>query len=365
VKQGIGPSAIERIAKSLDHCVPRFKKREFQSRALHGLDELELKARVNHVIEVLAEFLPPDFTKAMHILRQIPGNWDRGQPGDPLAGFAAWPLIDYVGVHGLAHPEDALDTLADLTGLFTAEFAIRPILLQHWDIAQPRLLRWVSHPDKAVRRLVSEGTRPRLPWGVRLPMLVRDPSPTLPLLEALRDDSCDIVRRSVANHLNDIAKDHPDLVVSLCKRWSTHAPKERLKLIRHATRTLVKAGHPGVWDVVGINARAQVDVENFRLHQNRISMGGALTFSVEIVSREKKSTSCVVDYVVHHVRANGRRTPKVFKLRELVIEPGARAEITKAHSFRPITTRAYYPGMHRVEITINGTAMASAEFMLD
>ena len=205
MKDGLGAEAVDRIQRGLSAALPGFEGAAFSAAALDGLEKLELKKRVRHLIEVLRDFLPSDFSDAAAVLSNLKTHWHRGDPGDPLRGFAAWPLIDYVGVHGLENPEVALPLLRELTPLFSAEFAIRPFLLRHTSVTLSFLQRWALDPDDQVRRLVSEGTRPRLPWGMRLKPFMRDPDPVLDLLEVLKDDPSRYVQRSVANNLNDIS----------------------------------------------------------------------------------------------------------------------------------------------------------------
>lgn len=176
MKDGLGVHAVKRIAKSVALVVPGFNAKAFQKDAERGLDELELKARVHHLIAVLHRHYDLPFKKLSKYLQDLPDVWDRGSAVDNKAGFAAWPLIDYVAAHGLQHPKEALQTLEKLTPLFTAEFAIRPFIQEHADITYTRLLEWCEHPSEHVRRLASEGSRPRLPWGMRLPQFIKNPS---------------------------------------------------------------------------------------------------------------------------------------------------------------------------------------------
>ncbi len=364
MKNGLGQAAVERIAGSLARTVPGFPKKKFSADAEAGLEALELKERVRHIIGVLHVYLPDDFSKAADILIQLKTNWISGEPGDPLAGFAAWPIIDYVGEHGLGHPEKALDVLKELTSLFSAEFAIRPFISEHFELTFQSLEQWCSDSDEHIRRLVSEGTRPRLPWGTRLPQFIGDPSPVFHLLEKLKDDPSEYVRRSVANNLNDISKDHPDAVIALCRRWKNPASSEREWIIRHATRTLVKAGHPDVFGLLGYTENPQVKLSSLELESDHINLGDTLSFKVTLQSASPKPQSIVIDYAVHHMKANGKTSPKVFKLQTLKIAPGETVEITKRHAIKPVTTRKYHPGEHAIEILVNGKTFGQAGFTL-
>lgn len=188
MKDGLDAGAIERIVQAFAGADPGFEGRAFRQRALAGLERLELKQRVDHIRDALAACLPADPLRARRVVLMACDRFPPGNPDDPLRGFAAWPVIQWVPLALLDHPLEALETLRRITGLFSAEFAIRPFLARHWDLALPLLEEWTRDPSPAVRRLVSEGSRPRLPWGERLRALQQDPTPVLPLLEALRDD---------------------------------------------------------------------------------------------------------------------------------------------------------------------------------
>ena len=364
MKDGLGAAALERSAAAIERCMPGFPKAKFLGQALDGLDALELKERVHHVIAVLAGFLPADFPDAAQILARLPGHWDGGDPDNPLRGFAAWPLIDYTAVYGLDHPDTALDLLRDLTVLFSAEFAVRPFIRLHPETAYAHMTQWCDHTDPHVRRLASEGNRPRLPWGERLPGFIADPSPVLALLEKLKDDPSEYVRRSVANNLNDISKDHPELVLQTCYRWLDDASDERRWIVRHATRTLVKSGHPDVFPLLGYTENPEISVESFRLEDTRVALGDALAFRFALTSTSKAEQKIVLDYGIHFMKANGTQNRKVFKLKSVTLKPGEVVEITKRHPIKPITTRTYYPGEHKLEVLVNGVGIADVDFLL-
>ncbi|MEH6605464.1 MAG: hypothetical protein V7711_07785 [Pseudomonadales bacterium] len=365
MKNGLAKPAVQRMASALEQLLPDFERKKFTSRALKGLDKLELKERVSHLIEVLHGVFPPDFIETAVLLKQLPAAWNYGNPDDAFRGFAAWPFIDYVGVHGLSQPEAALDTLKELTSMFSAEFAIRPFLIAHPEICQKHLDAWVNNEDDHLRRLVSEGTRPRLPWGMQLKPFIIDPSPNLPLLEILKDDDSLYVRRSVANHLNDIAKDHPDLVIDICKRWYTDASPEVHWVIKHATRTLVKAGHPDVFPLLGYSTNLQLAKLGIQLTKDRLQLGEPLNFEIALKSTSANNQKMVIDFAIHFVKANGLQKAKVFKLKSVDLAPHQTLILTKSHPIKPISTRKYYSGKHKLEILANGKSLGCYEFLLD
>jgi hypothetical protein len=215
-----------------------------------------------------------------------------------------------------------------------------------------------------VRRLVSEGTRPRLPWAPRLRAFQEDPRPVIALLELLKDDAERYVQRSVANNLNDIAKDHPELAVEVSRRWLVDASPSRRWIVRHALRSLVKKGHRGALDVMGVGGKPRVDISGIRLAPATTRIGGEVRFSFEIVSTSRKTQELLVDFAVHYVKANGTARPKVFKLRKLALPPSGRVELGSAISLKGMTTRKHYPGRHGIEALINGVPYRLGTFEL-
>ncbi len=365
MKDGLGAAAVERMAMALSKAWKDFPATAFRQSALRGLEDLELKQRVRHLIGVLRSQLPDDLTEALALLRRVPEHWHAGEPGDSMAGFAAWPLIDFVGEHGGEHFDDSMETMRCLTPLFSAEFAIRPFLERQPQRTLSRLAEWARDEDPHVRRLVSEGTRPRLPWGCRLRRFQEDPSAGLALLEILKDDPSEYVRRSVANHLNDIGKDHPERLVELCHRWSQQASPERRWILRHGLRSLIKEGHGGALRVLGYDPDVAVEVEKLLLKPPRLCLGESFELRFDVVSKQSTGAPLVIDYAVHHVKANGSTTPKVFKLKTVTLEPGQRLSVSKKHAVRRISTRTYYAGCHQVDVLLNGKCRGSLDLWLD
>lgn len=363
MKDGLGVHAIKRIATSVALVVPGFNAKAFQKDAERGLDELELKARVHHLIAVLHRHYDMPFKKLSKHLQNLPAVWDRGSAVENKAGFAAWPLIDYVAVYGLQHPKEALQTLEKLTPMFSAEFAIRPFIQQHTEITYAKLLQWCTHPSEHVRRLASEGSRSRLPWGMRLPQFIHNPEPLRAILEKLKADESLYVRRSVANNLNDISKDNPEWMINLCETWLADGHEHTDWIVKHALRSLVKAGDVRVFPLLGYAAKANVVVSEIRLDKKKIAQGEAIEFTCTITGG-KKAQNLVVDYVVYFMKANAKLAPKVFKLKNIALAANETIAITKKHSFKTITTRRYYAGAHQLAIQVNGLEMMRVDFEL-
>lgn len=365
MKTGLGVGAIERLAKNLSHGHRSLDQEAFVGEAVAGLDELELKDRVKHVADALGRHLAPDFPEAVAaILRCLP-HWDRGDCEDPLRGFAAWPLFQYIEVAGIEHCSIAMDALADLTHLFSAEFAIRPYVERYPQQAMKTVASWTEHSSDQVRRLASEGIRPRLPWGGRLRAFEADPAPVLEILERLKDDASLYVRRSVANNLADVAVAHPDRVIDVCSRWlAEHASEERRWLVRRATRNLIKSGHPGVWALHGFTVEPEIVVDVVAPAPETVALGERFVMKFQLRSKARVPQRLVVDFVIHHVKASGATTAKVFKLKELELLPGQELGLEKAHAFRDISTRTYYSGTHRIELQVNGQRFGQCQVEL-
>lgn len=365
MKDGLNAEAIMRISKSLEKVSPDFNAKGFQEDALIAIENLELKQRVEALIEVLHQFLPEDYPEAAKILLCLKPYWDWGDPNDSLRGFAAWPLIDYSAVYGLQHPELALSVLKELTALFSAEFAIRSFFIQHYELTYSTVIQWLQDEDYHVRRLVSEGSRPRLPWGLRLQGYVQDPEPLRNILHELKDDQEDYVYRSVANNLNDISKDHPEWVIDLCKQWQNQGAGESCQwVIKHATRSLVKTGHPKVFSLLGYSENPNVKLSNLQLGKQHIRIGESLEFSFTLHNAGVDDLNCVVDYAVHYLKANGKTSPKVYKLKTVSLKAGESLAVSKKQSFKLTTTRQLYPGEHQLAIMVNGVEQKQIVFSL-
>lgn len=346
----------------------QFDAESFAAETLDGFDELELKQRSQRITRTLARHLPQDFQRAAEIVLGCLGpalsdvDFDARTDERGLTGWATLPVADYVAEKGAAHFETTMLLLKELTMRCSAEFAIRPVLLRAPEKTLEILHDWTGDPNQHVRRLVSEGTRPRLPWAPKLPQFIADPAPVMELLEKLKDDEEEYVRRSVANNLNDISKDHPDEVARTARRWLEGAGKNRARLVRHACRTLVKQGHPETLAALGFGP-ALVRAEFLSVSQS-VDFGSDLEFEAEIVSTSPEPQKLVIDYVIHHRKANGGTSPKVFKWRTVTLEGSGSIKLFKRHGMREITTRKYYAGGHAIDIQVNGEIIATRPFTL-
>ena len=346
VKDQISVPVVERLAAELSAAGPRFPTGRFVHRLQPELAARELMARVDLVADCLVECMPEDFPVAaavVHRALEFPG----------FAGWMTLPVGEYVARAGIGRPRTALPLLAALTSRFSCEFAIRPFIVEQNALTYAHLREWVTHPDEHVRRLVSEGTRPRLPWARRLQHLVADPSPNIELLDRLVDDPSPYVRRSVANHLNDISRDHPALARDIATAWCGRGDLAA-KTVRHGLRTLVKQGDPAALALVGADARAWVSLTSLTVDAEDISIGDTVGLSMTVRNDDPAPATVVVDYRVHFLGAAGNLRPKVFKLTRRTIDPGAEARIDRRHRFAHVSTRQIREGLHEIDVLVNG-----------
>ncbi len=353
------------IAEAVKRAHPEFSLPRFSKGLEAALEPLELKQRMHMIADRIEAGLPPHPPEMFSILVKTLATDENDKRG--LRGFLVWPLTEIFARRGLGHVPESMAALAEMTNRFTSEFAIRPFLREHPERTLKQLHAWCDHPDEHVRRLVSEGSRPLLPWGGNLPHLLEPPHPTLRLLEKLHRDPSDYVRLSVSNHLNDFSKHHPELVIETLTRWQKANPGDpRLtRLARHACRTLLKAGHPGALEFHGYSSAKSIELEAISLTESSVKLGGTLGYQLVIRNASKRSIKVMFDYAIHHRKANGALSPKVFKGRTRELAAGERWEITGRHPIRPVTTRVYHAGLHGFEPRLNGRAYPVSEFFLE
>lgn len=323
------------------------------------LDGLALGKRADLVRDALVADVDRSYNTLAHVVRTALAS-------DPdFTGWMTWPVGTAVATLGQSEDtfDNSLELLALLTGRLTSEWALRIPLHHNLERTLETALAWTTSPDEHVRRLASEGTRPYLPWGVRVRGVTAQPGITLNILDALYRDESEYVRRSVANHLNDLSRENADLVVHTAQRWLADPDPNTLPLVKHALRTLVKRGHPDALALLGFRA-AQVSISDLRVEPAEVPFGGDVRFGARVRNCGEEPERLVIDYVVHHRKANGSLSSKTFKLATCTLAPGEEYVITKSHSFRPITTRRYYPGTHAIAVQVNGTACQPLEFEL-
>jgi 3-methyladenine DNA glycosylase AlkC len=343
---------------------PEFPARPFVRQASAGLEELELLDRGKHIARALAMHLPASYPEAIEILLRSlgPEHVSDELVGAGMAPFFYLPHTLFVAERGLDHFDLSMRAQYELTKRFSAESSIRPYIARYPERTFGVLREWTKDPNAHVRRLVSEGTRLRLPWAPRVPWLDANPHRILELLELLKDDAATLVRRSVANNLNDLGKVHPDLLIETCALWLEGASVERRTLVEHALRSAVKRGHTDALRLLGYGNKASVSIENVRFDPPRVAIGERVSISFVLRSTSRAPQNLLVDMALHFVKANGEATPKVFKLKRIVRPPRGRVALQTGVSMAVHTTRTPRPGAHAVDIIVNGNAERAGSF---
>ncbi|MFM1988695.1 MAG: hypothetical protein RJA99_1652 [Pseudomonadota bacterium] len=365
LKAQYGPEIPRRIAAMIERVHPTFATPAFVAQALRGYEDLELLPRARQVARALGDHLPERYADAVDVVLRSLGPPVASAMGQGMAPFLHLPFVYWVAERGLEHLDDSVRAMHAITQRFSCEFGVRPFIERHPDAMLRVLGRWAEDPSVHVRRLVSEGTRPRLPWASRLTVFERDPRPVIALLERLRDDPDEYVRRSVANHLNDLGRADPALLVDLCTRWAEGAPPARIRLIRHALRTLVKRGDPHALTVLGFGERARVALRAASIAPARVPIGGAVRIAFELAATTRGAQRLLVDLRITYADARGEPTrAKVFKLSTVELAGGEVAAFSKTLSLAQRTTRTHHPGAHRVEAVVNGATFEVGGFEL-
>jgi 3-methyladenine DNA glycosylase AlkC len=306
-----------------------------------------LKAKMRHLSNCLGETLPKDYPNALDILIKAAPTFH---------GFDAMVFPDYVECYGLDYFDLSMDALKFFTPLCSSEFAVRPYIAKDPERAMAYILVWAEDEDPHVRRLASEGCRPRLPWGTALKIFKADPTPILPVLEMLKDDPSEYVRRSVANNLNDISKDHPEVVLEVCQRWYGESP-EVDRVVKHACRGLLKAGNRQALLIFDFADPVDIHVENLELDKIEPRIGEEVRITFKLLVEAKVASKVRLEYAVDYVKARGKKSRKIFQISERHLQPGEHS-LSKVHSFVDRSTRKHYPGEHQITIIVNGIEKA-------
>lgn len=337
--------------------VEQFLKFVFDKNWIH----LELKPRIKHIAAAIHDQLSDNTIENLQLITAISEDIRINQNKQDT--FEYLVLCDYIEVYGLQELQASLQTIEKVTVLASCEFAIRPFLLKYPKETFAQLVEWSSHSHSSVRRLASEGCRPRLPWGMGLPFLKKDPSPIYPILENLKDDPSLYVRRSVANNINDISKEHPKEVLKLLYDWNGFS-EERNWLVKHAARTLLKKGNTKALQLFGYGNITNFEISGLSLKEKKVTVGSYLTFDFSITNKSKSNQKVRLEYFIHFLLANGSLSKKVFKISERDMNAIETLHYERRQSFKIITTRKYYAGTHKVSLVINGIEMETQSFEL-
>ena len=359
LKNLYSPSFFNHLGDLLVGLIPDFSKDTF-IQDIHDSDweGRELKERMSHIADVLHRHFPDDYKRSLKIIM----NLTQAVPNSLLAdhSYEFIFLPDYIERYGLDHYSESVAAIESLTPFITCEFAVRPFILKYPDRMMPQMEEWALHENHHVRRLASEGCRPRLPWAPTLNDFKEDPTSILPILESLKGDSSEYVRRSVANNLNDIAKDHPEVVLDICKRWIGRSRKTD-RLVKHACRTLLKRANPEALALFGYAEPSGVKISGFE-HDKSVKIGESLNFRFTIKHEQSGSMKLRIEYGIDYLKSNGSLNRKIFQLSEMEFKDGKSSAFTRSQSFRNMTTRKHYIGRHRLAIIVNGKEMAKGEF---
>jgi len=346
---------FERLIKEIDSVYPEFPEEKFYERLFDKeWSNKPLKEMLMHSAMVLRRCLPNDYLHTIEILRKICNKF---------SDFDAMIFPDVVRQFGMHHYEESMEALELFTQYSTAEFAIRPYILEYEEKAMKQMLTWSKHSNEHVRRLSSEGCRPRLPWAMALPAFKKDPSLILPILENMKSDPSLYVRKSVANNWNDLTKDNPNIVLTTFQNWKSGATTETQWIMKHGLRGLLKAGNSEALSLMGFEP-VKAKVKNLEIKPTKIKIGEKINFSFRVINEGKESAEFMVDYIVHFSKANGKMAPKVFKIKAVRLNSGEQLQISKNHDFKLINTRKYYTGFHAIQIQVNGVKLESIEFEL-
>ena len=361
LKYMYNPEFFERLTVVLSEAIPSFDERQFIFRIFDRTwADLELKQRTRQITLALHDFMPKEFPKAAEIVTDISKVLRRRN--EKVQSYPFIFLPDYIELYGLETFDESMKAIEEVTKLVSAEYAIRSFIHRYPDAAMKQLVIWSKHEDPAVRRLASEGCRPRLPWSQELTMFRKDPSPIFSILENLKSDPSEYVRRSVANNLNDIAKDNPSVVINTAKRWRKLSPESKW-IVRHGCRTLLKKGVDEVLRMHGFDAGRRCNITNLKVSKS-VKIGEHLSFDFEFRNLEKKSEQFRIEYVIHYLTSSGKISPKVFKIGEYRVDSASSLSISRGQSFKNFTTRKHFKGKHTLTILVNGKPRAQENFMV-
>jgi len=361
LKNLYSPAFYDRLTNALGVTVPDFDKGKFIKNIFSPeFEAKELKERMKHTSRVLHDFLPKNYPQTVELIKKTIVQLRIQGIGED--GLAYMFLPDYVETYGLDDFETSVEALEFVTQFVSCEFAVRPFILKYENKMIVKMHQWSLHESHKVRRLASEGSRPRLPWAMGIPFLKKDPTSILPILENLKTDPSEYVRRSVANSLNDIAKDHPQVVLSVAKNWSGLG-SETDAIIKHGSRTLLKQGHQDILKHYGLDDKG-ILLKDFKILTPEIKIGESLEFSFSILNENPTGQKVRLEYAIYYKKQNGQNTKKVYKISERIYPAGAVVNIFRKQKFVLITTRKFHLGDHQISVIINGAGKEISHFEL-
>lgn len=345
----------EQLAREFNKVEKSFSISSFVNDVTKNLRQLSLNERMRNTSIVLKDHLPEDYEKTIELMKKVIPNIDRG--------YTSLVFPDFVGLHGQGDFETSIEALKYFTSFGSSEFAIRTFLKKDFNKTINVMTMWAKDKNHHIRRLASEGSRPRLPWSFKIDEVIKTPESTREILEILNTDTELYVKKSVANHLNDISKDNPDYMLRLINKWDKKNAHTSW-IIKHASRTLIKKGDARSLAVFDFEKNPKIDIKNFRILTPKIRLGEKLKFIFDIASQKNKTQKLVIDYIIHYQKKSGALSAKVFKLKEVDLNPKQKINISKEQLIKDFSTRKHHKGKHVLEIMVNGKKMKRGEFIL-
>jgi len=355
LKEMFNKSYFEKLSTEFQKVYPRFDRKAFLNELLLNLEELSLNERMRKTSLVLHSYLPKDYVETIDLMKRVIQTTPRG--------YTNLVFPDFVGLFGHEQTDVSLNALKYFTQFGSSEFAIREFLKRDFDKTLHVMAEWSTNKNEHVRRLASEGSRPRLPWSFKLDRVIQEPQVTQSILTQLKEDESLYVRKSVANHLNDISKENAAYMIQLVNSWNKTHPHTAW-IIKHASRTLIKKGNPDSLKVFNYEKNVQIEIQHLKLSKTKIKLGDSLQFSFDLVSKKSKTQKLVIDYIIHYRKKSGELSPKVFKLKDVELKPREKLNITKTQTFKDFTTRKHFGGDHLLEIQVNGKIFSKHNFKL-
>lgn len=361
LKNMYNESFFQNFTDALQQVKPDFDKDAFlKSVFTDEWETKELKQRMRHITVTLKQYLPSNFKNAVKIILELNDNAKKDHKG---MSFGYMCLPDYIELYGLDDFDTSINAFEKITPFASCEFAVRPFIIKYQEKLMQQMLEWSTHEESAVRRFSSEGCRPRLPWAIALSEFKKNPEPIIPILENLKNDESDFVRKSVANNLNDISKDNPEIVIDLVKKWQNKS-KNTNWIIKHGSRTLLKNGNQEVMKIFGFGSVKNIYIKDLKTTP-KVKIDEDLHFFFQLINNNLSASKIRLEYGIYYLRANGTLSKKVFKISEKEYFPKSTTIVNKKQSFRIITTKKFYPGKHQISIIVNGIEKAIKEFYLE
>ncbi len=357
---------FNRYAEVLSRIIPAFEKKLFIKEIYNDeWDKKELKQRMRHISNVLKNHLSPDYKTAVsQLLQSIDILIKEGETEGVLLGRLEYIFItDYIEQNGMEDFETSIMAFEKITPFSSCEFGVRPFIIRYGQKMLDVMYQWTQSKDEKIRRLASEGSRSHLPWAMAIPATKEHTHLTLSILEKIKNDPSPYVRKSVANSLNDISKDHPDMVISIAKRWKGNS-KETDWIIKHACRTLLKEGNKEILQLFGFGDIQCINITNLKLSNDKIRIGQYLVFTFDLINLSSKAEKIRLEYGIYYMKQNGSLARKIYMISEKEYKERSTTHILRRQSFKPVTTRKFHTGKHQVSLIINGNEVNKLDFEL-